>query len=74
MSSHKKDFMLIIGALVLLFIAWVAANGPQKAKMSGDANNKFIEPLSPIQPTGTYDEPIWDPEKGTWQNPILRNR
>ncbi len=69
----RKDLFIIVGALVLLFIGWVASGGPEHAKQTGDANNKFIEPLSPVQPTGTYDQPIWNPEKGIWQNPTLRN-
>lgn len=69
----KQDIAIVVGALVLLFIGWVASGGPEHAKQTGIADDKFIEPLDPLHPTGTYDERVWDPEKGVWQNPTLRN-
>ena len=73
LMTLKQDLAIIVGALVLLFIGWVASGGPEQAKQTGSAQDKFIEPLDPRYQTGTYNERIWDPEKGVWQNPTLRN-
>lgn len=56
MSHHRKDVLGIGLFMLLLFVAWVFSGGPQHAKQTGDAYNKFQEPLAPIQGGGTYND------------------
>lgn len=56
MSHHRKDALGIGLFMLLLFIAWVFSGGPQHAKQTGDAYNKFQEPLGPIQSGSTYND------------------
>ena len=56
MSHHQKDFLGIGAFMVLLFIAWVFSGGPENAKQTGDAYNKFQEPLAPLQSGKTYND------------------
>lgn len=55
-GEHKKDFIGFGLFVILLFIAWVISGGPQQAKQTGDAYNKFQEPLAPIQEGRTYND------------------
>jgi len=51
-----KDFYYVIAFFVLLFIAWLATGGPQHAKETGDAYNKFQKPLAPLDSGKTYND------------------
>lgn len=55
MTHHHKEFLGIGAFFLLLFIAWVFSGGPEKAKESGSAYNKFQEPLAPLNNGGTYN-------------------
>ncbi len=56
MSLHRKDLLGFGLFLLVLFIAWIITEGPEKSKQTGDAYNKFQEPLSPIQEGATYND------------------
>lgn len=56
MDHHKKDLLGFGAFMLLLFLAWVFSGGPQKAKQTGDAYNRFQEPLGPIQSGNTYND------------------
>lgn len=56
MKTHHKDFMGIAVFFVMLFIGWILVGGPGKAKETGDAYNRFQEPLGPIQSGETYND------------------
>lgn len=55
MSHHRKDVLGFGLFMLLLFVAWVFSGGPENAKKTGDAYNKFQEPLGPIQSGSTYN-------------------
>ncbi len=56
MKHHHKDFLGLGLFIILLFVAWVVTNGPENAKQTGDAYNKYQEPLAPIQSGATYND------------------
>ena len=56
MKHHHKDFLGFGLFILFLFVAWVVTNGPQHAKQTGDAYNKYQEPLGPIQSGATYND------------------
>lgn len=56
MEHHQKDLLGFGAFMVLLFIAWVISGGPENAKQTGDAYNKFQEPLAPLQEGKTYND------------------
>ena len=58
MDHFKKDMMYLGIFMALLFAAWVATGGPQKAVDDGSANNKFQKALQPIDSGQTYDASI----------------
>lgn len=55
-KEHYKDLVGFGAFMVILFIAWIISGGPQQAKETGDAYNRFQEPLAPIQSGGTYND------------------
>lgn len=57
MNHHHKAFLSIGAFFLLLFLAWVFSGGPQQAKDSGSAYNRFQEPLYPLNTGGTYNDP-----------------
>ena len=56
MSHHRKDFLGFGLFMLLLFIAWIISGGPQQAKQTGDAYNKFQKPLFPLNNGTTYND------------------
>lgn len=58
MHNHKKNIFYFFALMIILFILWVYTGGPEKAKQTGDAYNKFQEPLAPLDSGKTYDEKI----------------
>ena len=55
MNHHHRAFLSIGLFFVLLFIAWVISGGPEQAKETGSAYNRFQEPLAPLNTGGTYN-------------------
>ena len=55
MNDFKRDLLIVLGFFILLFIAWAYTGGPERAKQSGDAYNKFQKPLEPLGPGETYN-------------------
>jgi len=55
MKHHHKDFLGLFIFFVLLFIGWVLVDGPNHSKKTGDAYNKYQEPLAPINSGSTYN-------------------
>lgn len=56
MRHIHRDIWIFLAFMVLLFVAWVMTGGPERAKESGDAANKFQEPLAPLGSGQTYNQ------------------
>lgn len=58
MTDFKKDALYFFGFLILLFIGWIVTGGPEHARQTGDAYNKFQKPLAPLDSGETYDKKV----------------
>lgn len=58
MNHFKRDLTAVGIFFLLLFIGWVLTGGPQSARDSGSADDKFQKPIAPIDSGQTYDETL----------------
>lgn len=64
MKDFEKEMYYIIGFFVVLFIAWIITGGPESAKESGSAFDKFQKPLAPLDSGETYNRNIFEFRQG----------
>jgi hypothetical protein len=60
MTEFKKEMYYILAFFVALFIGWVLIGGPEQARQSGSAQDKFQKPLAPLDSGETYDRKIFN--------------
>lgn len=69
-DDHPEFFWFLI-IMIGVFFLWLLTGGPERSYQI--RNDKFIEPLSPFEPSATYDQPFLDVDKGTKAtNPVYR--
>jgi hypothetical protein len=58
MDHFKKDITYFLILMIFLFCAWVATGGPESARKTGSDQDRFQQPIAPINSGQTYDKPI----------------